>query len=414
MTATAPRIRGFAGLLLAACVLTGALGSSFTGGTGLEPPGNDNTNLAASSVTIKTQEAADNILQGQGGVRGIDVSHYNGSINWEKVRTDNVRFAMVRASYGLEVDKNFAANVQGAGAAGLKVGAYHFAKFTTRKTMRAEAAHFISQLKSVNGITYPVVLDLESNVHRKIKRSSLTTLAIEFMELVKAEGYSVMIYTNYNFFKEHLDLSELQGYNLWVANYMAEPNLGANQKMWQHTSYGSVKGISGRVDINIAYDASIRSGADTGTGTGAGAGAGAVRVDKNISQSIRGTLNSRYNAGLPDSGLKSSDMNTAIIKGLQIELNSQMDSGIPVDGNSSSRLVSELSSINWKRNSTKGNITYLLQSKLFYSGCYQKELTGVYDDYTYEALCAYQTKQGVSVTGVFDESTLRTMFSYGW
>ncbi|MDR2932366.1 MAG: hypothetical protein LBV27_04595, partial [Oscillospiraceae bacterium] len=126
----------------------------------------------AAEVTIKTQKAADGI---KNGIRGIDVSKYQGTINWKKVATDDVKFAMCRATYGTDIDPTFVTNAKGANDNGLYVGAYHYARIKDSASVKKEAAAFIKQLKKVT-LTYPVVLDIEN--HYGLSKTKLSNLAI--------------------------------------------------------------------------------------------------------------------------------------------------------------------------------------------------------------------------------------------
>jgi len=353
-------------------------------GTGGLPPLPEDI-IGLPAVTIKTQTAANNV---PGGIRGIDVSEYQGNINWEAVATDNVNFAICRASYGLKADKNFYTNARGAYANGLKVGAYHYAKFTDRASMVREAEYFLSLVKNVD-ITYPVVLDVEAN--RGMNKNTLTQLSIEFLELIRNAGYTPMLYSYTNFYRDHFNMSMLSNYDLWVANYITEPNIG--QKIWQHTSYGGVKGITGRVDINIAYD-------ELGNGNKK------ILVNREISNSIKSTLNQRHNSGIPEEGLEMTVMREAVVTALQSELNRQMGSDLAVTGIMNESTLNVLSQVPFVKGQTKGNMTYLIQVMLFYRGYYTQSLTGAYDDYMSDALQGYQRGNELSITGKPDRETL--------
>ena len=341
---------------------------------------------AYGAVTIKTLEAA----QAVGGIAGIDVSKYQGNINWAKVAKSDVKFVMVRASLGMVEDETFVHNALGAHGEGLLVGAYHYAKFTDYQSMMKEAKLFISQLKEVT-ITYPVALDVEA--HRGLSRSELTRLCKLFLEEVKSAGYDVMLYSYSNFFRDHLDLNALGDYKLWVANYKEEPDLG--QAIWQYTSYGSVSGISGRVDLNVAYDDwAVRK---------------QIKVDAAISRQIKQTLNERYNAGLDLDTLNMELMNTAINIGLQTEVNRQFGTSYKITPTLSEEAAQRLKSIDYVKGSTKGNITYLLQVRLFYKGFYRQAPDGVYDDATAQALYEYQLQYGLPADGDLNLDTLNSL-----
>jgi len=379
-------------LIMLLSLLTGVLYTGSPGGLPPLPFGGDSRIAQLGAVTIKTQQAANNV---PGGIRGIDVSHYQGNIDWSKVAQDNVNFAMIRASFGQETDKNFYKNVQGATNAGLKVGAYHYAKFSDRSSMLKEAQYFLNVLDSVQAqITYPIVLDLEGNVHKSMGRNTLTPLAVEFMNKLTDKGYTVMIYSNDNFFRDYLSVSSLGDYEFWVANYMAEPNRG--QAMWQHTSYGSVSGISGRVDINIAYkDLSVKKG---------------VVVSTAISNTIKATLNERHGAGLPLEGLDMAVMKETVVTILQNELVRQLDANLAITGEMNAQTLDYLEQVPFTYMETQGNITYLCQVMLFYKGFYKENLNGTYDAYMLEALKGFQAALEISATGELNRDTLWYLF----
>lgn len=186
-------------------------------------------------------------------IKGIDISHWQndrGSIDWAKVKADGVEFAIVKATERNNyVDPFFKQNVAGAKAVGIKVGAYHFARFKDEQTMIAELNHFLSTIKGV-GLTYPAVLDIETNEH-KVGRSALTDLAVKFLEGIEKAGYFAMIYSGKSFLENTLDESKLNRFAKWVARYNS--TLGRSSDIWQYTSTGSINGIKGDVDVNWSY-----------------------------------------------------------------------------------------------------------------------------------------------------------------
>lgn len=375
-------------LLAALCtlaVLTGLLGRS----SGPLLPPEPATRLPA--VVIRTQEAADSI---PGGIRGIDVSLYQGRIDWPAVARDNVRFAIIRASVGMKADEYFVSNVAGAVNAGLKVGAYHYAKFSDEDSMAEEADFFLKQLEG-KSFSYPVFLDIEDNsANRALSKSELTALCVRFLERVGARGYPVMLYSGTNFLRSRLDTAKLSGYGLWEANYIEEP--ASDRVMWQHTSYGNVSGIQGRVCVNIAY--ADLSAAKKRT------------VNRAISDSIKATLNERHGAGLPEEGIDLVRIKAAVVTALQSELNRQLDAALTVTGEMDAATLSALERVPFTYGETKGNITYLMQVMLFYNGYFTEPLTGAYDSHTVTALKAFQTSLGQTAGGTPDRETLWYLF----
>jgi lysozyme len=344
----------------------------------------------AQAAPIRTQAAAEAV---PGGIRGIDVSRWQGAnINWGLVAQDNVHFVFARATYGTTIDQTFYANATGAHQAGIRVGAYHFATFTNRQTMLAEARAFVSQLERVS-LTYPAVLDLEHA--RGISRANLTTLAIEFMEYVQSQGYSVMLYSYNNFFLERLDLSRLQGYDLWVANYVREPEI-PGQTIWQYTDRGRVSGIAGNVDLNVAYvDMTVRR---------------YVTVDKDISDNIKTFLNGRYDSGLVvDGPLDWPGVQDALYRALQHELNRILEEPIQINGRPTHAQINTLAGLQL-RTDARGTITTLVQCKLFYRGYYTNEITGIFDEHTASAVARYQRSLRLDVTSTMTQATWHRLY----
>lgn len=183
-------------------------------------------------------------------IKGIDVSHWNGTVDWKKVTADGVKFVFLKASEGTSfVDKTFKTNAVNARANGIHVGAYHYAKFGSVAEAKAEVQHFLKTVAGVN-LTYPLVLDLEEN-KKKASKSVLTDAAIAFLDAIEKAGYFAMIYAGKHFFETALDEKRLKPYALWIARYNSF--LGRDAGIWQYTETGRVNGISGNVDMNWSF-----------------------------------------------------------------------------------------------------------------------------------------------------------------
>lgn len=376
----------------------------------------DNESSVNAAAKIKTLKAANSI---KGGIRGIDVSKWNGTIDWKKVAGDDVYFAFIRATYGTDNDAKFVTNAKDAHKNGIKVGAYHFATFKNSAGVKKEAKAFIKQLKKVN-ITYPVVLDLEGQSHKKIKKATLTKLATEFMDLVKAEGYTVMLYSYDNFITAHLDKSKLKNYNLWVANFIQEPK-NHSQKIWQYASTGTIKGIKGNVDLNISYKDLSTKGKiklKTKKSTAEETAPKTTKeketekyndiveiIDEDIAASIRKYLTSNYGASFPDGNAGYSLVASEINRAIQIEVNKQWELDLPEGGEMSNTLCEIISQVNFT-SSTKGNITYMLQAKLYYLGYYNHPISARFDSNTVAAVKAFQSDLGLNANGKLAGDTL--------
>lgn len=195
--------------------------------------------------------------------KGIDVSSFQGVIDWESVAQDGVEFAIIRMGirgYGtgkLVVDEQFEANIEGALAAGLDVGVYFFSAAVSEEEA-IEEADFLIEAMAPYGIQCTVVLDIEDVNSDSARTNGLTKEqwtdhAIAFCERVKAAGYTPMIYGNLQSFMLMLDLTRLEEYDKWFAAYIPSFYYPYDFEVWQYSDSGTVSGISEPVDLNISF-----------------------------------------------------------------------------------------------------------------------------------------------------------------
>jgi lysozyme len=184
-------------------------------------------------------------------LKGIDVSKFQGPINWQQVKNAGIQFVFIKATQGTNYSSinYFINNAPLALAAGIEVGAYHYGDFASIANAKDQANYFLSVVKPFK-LTYPLVLDLEEN-KSGLSRDDLTTAAIAFLEILENAGYFAMLYSGKNFLETQLDESRLKPYALWVARY--GPQLGRSADVWQYSSSGSIPGINGNVDMDISY-----------------------------------------------------------------------------------------------------------------------------------------------------------------
>lgn len=204
---------------------------------------------------------ADGRLSTGSGALGIDVSKWNGSIDWSQVKNSGVSYVIIRCGYrgsstgALIEDPKFRANIQGATNAGLKVGVYFFTQAVSDVEAVEEASMVISLIKGYK-ISCPVFLDVEAAHGRAdgISVSTRTAVCKAFCATIKGAGYTAGIYANKTWLNNYIDAPSLTGYKIWLAQYAAAPSYSRTRyDMWQYTSSGSIAGISGRVDMNISY-----------------------------------------------------------------------------------------------------------------------------------------------------------------
>ena len=178
-----------------------------------------------------------------------------------KVKASGVEFAIIRAGSrgstvgAIKEDPYFQKNMQGAIANGIKVGVYFFSMARNEEEAIQEAAWLVSAIRKYS-ITYPVAYDLESWGQGRIadvSYSQLTSNAIAFLGYIKSSGYTPMMYASKNDFNNRWQTSRITGCKFWLAHYTEKTDYAGSYQMWQYSSKGSVSGISGYVDMNIAY-----------------------------------------------------------------------------------------------------------------------------------------------------------------
>lgn len=197
--------------------------------------------------------------------KGIDVSKFQGDIDWQQVAEDGVEFAFIRVGnrgYGAEgkmvEDSKFEENVEGALQAGIKVGVYFYTQALNEEEL-LEEANFVLEKIAPYKIECPVVYDVEkvSGANGRMNGLSLeerTNLTLLFCQTIENAGYKPMIYHNMEMGALMLDLETLEGYDKWFAYYNPDFYYPYDYKIWQYSHTGRVKGIEGDVDMNIAFE----------------------------------------------------------------------------------------------------------------------------------------------------------------
>lgn len=183
--------------------------------------------------------------------RGIDVSRWQGDIDWNKVAADDVEFVMLGTRSKGAVDPYFHKNVKEASDAGIRVGAYIYSLATTPQ-MAEEEADFVLDLVKDYPISFPIAFDAEDSATLgSLPPEQVTEIINAFCERIEAAGYYPMVYANDYWLANKIDMSTMH-YDVWVARYEVKHNF-SDPIMWQATSSGSIEGIGGNVDINFLY-----------------------------------------------------------------------------------------------------------------------------------------------------------------
>lgn len=205
-------------------------------------------------------------------IKGIDVSKYQGNIDWQKVKNAGYNFAFIRVGYcnddgSINEDSYFKTNMNNATKAGVNVGCY---VYSYAKSFEAgkNCANIVAEKIKPYKISMPIAFDIEDNSHAALGKSKNAEICKGFLNRIKELGYYPIIYTYTNFANSYIDMNALSNFDTWIADYRGYVGYKGKYTIWQHSSKGSVPGISGNCDLNIAYVdylSIINNGGDGGT-----------------------------------------------------------------------------------------------------------------------------------------------------
>lgn len=194
---------------------------------------------------------------------GVDISKYNGNIDFRKLKNAGIDYAMIRVgsrAYGsgqITLDDKFEDNINAALTAGLGVGVYFFSQAVTEAEAVEEANFVLEHIKDKK-ITYPIVFDMEE-IENDIARidgvsvEDKTKIATAFLAHIKAAGHKPMIYGDKEWLLQKIDLTKLKDYDIWLSQVAEKPEYPYRFTMWQYTHDGEIDGVSGAVDLNISF-----------------------------------------------------------------------------------------------------------------------------------------------------------------
>ena len=221
-------------------------------------------------------ENTDFIASGDNVKKGIDVSKWNETIDWEAVKEDGVEFAIIRCGYrgsasgSLIIDPTYEENIRGAIEADIPVGVYFFTQAVNEVEAVEEASMVINLIRRYD-VDYPVFLDSESAGGNgradNLTTDERTSIHKAFLETIAAAGYATGIYGSANWLDGRVEMKDLSGYHTWLAEYADVPSYEGYYHMWQYTSKGSIDGISTNVDLNLCY-MNIDTSVDHSVGAG--------------------------------------------------------------------------------------------------------------------------------------------------
>lgn len=212
-----------------------------------------------------------NRFSGISKVYGIDVSYYQGNIDWKKVKNSGVEFVIIRVGYRgygsagtLVEDPKFKTYLDGATKARLKVGVYFYTQAITTAEAKAEAKFVLDRIKGYS-LQMPVYYDIESVDYDTgrldsagLSKAQKTALCTAFCDTIIKSGYSAGVYANYTWLNYYIDGAGLgKKYPIWLAHYTSNTNYDQRMDMWQYSGSGTVSGISAYTDVNVWYSGKL-------------------------------------------------------------------------------------------------------------------------------------------------------------
>lgn len=206
--------------------------------------------LAIAAIGLAPAESVMAVTSNGAIAQGIDVSKHNGAVNWGQVAASGIKFTFIKVgSTNSGIDPQFAANITGAQAAGLKTGVYLYSYATTPEQAVNEA-NLVLQWIEPYTVNFPIVFDIEDKCHKNLSDQQLIDIINGFCTTIDGAGYYPVVYSSKNMFVQKLAIT---GWDKWVAQYNSSCEYNNNVCFWQYSSHGSVNGVSGRVDVNYQY-----------------------------------------------------------------------------------------------------------------------------------------------------------------
>ncbi len=233
----------------------------YAAGQGFTPPGSTQPTTSTTTTTTTTQTvspaASTTATTTPTGVRGIDVSYSQGTVDWAAVKEQGMEFALIRCGYGQDQtdqdDDRWEENTAACEQYGIPYGAYLFCYARNAEEAAGEAKHALRMLEGKN-LTLPVFLDMEYSAYQgDLSNETYAAIATVFCETLAAEGYKVGVYANYDWWVSRLTDDCFDRWYRWVAQYNATCEYSEPYHIWQYTDRATVDGINGYVDANVCY-----------------------------------------------------------------------------------------------------------------------------------------------------------------
>lgn len=321
---------------------------------------------------------------------GVDLSSWNGTVNFDKIYDYGVTFAILRSGYGnliSQKDIEFDTYYNEAKKTSINIGTYWYSYATSIRESEEEA---YACLRILNGrkLELPVFLDMEENAQFSLGSEPCNEIAIAFCETIeKNSAYKGGIYSNTNWFSNVLDKKLLNKYTIWQAQWGG--NVPPCADIWQYTSTGNINGINGNVDLNLMINNLFKR-------TG----------NENVISKIQKYLNNNYRSNIAVDGIYGSKTKLALVKALQMELNIQFSRNLEVDGICGIKTKNAIVNLYY---GVTGNLTRILQGLLICNGYDTGGFDGIYGIKTYNAVRKYQANNSIQIDGIAGKQTFESL-----
>ncbi|MDR1241049.1 MAG: LysM peptidoglycan-binding domain-containing protein [Oscillospiraceae bacterium] len=185
--------------------------------------------------------------------RGIDVSAFQGFIDWPQVENSGLKFAMIRATYGISgIDARFRENMENISKTKIAAGAYHYCYAANTDEAVKEADHLVNTISSYK-FHYPIAVDMEERSIANLGKQKITDIIVAFIDVLRKSNFYPMIYTTENWLRNFIDINRTLDVDIWLGQWSPAPNYTKNIGIWQHSNSGNVPGIGNNINLDISY-----------------------------------------------------------------------------------------------------------------------------------------------------------------
>ena len=329
----------------------------------------------------------------------IDVSTWQGDVDYNRVRACGIVAVIIRAGFGQTEDNKFRQNYRNARAAGLKVGAYWYSYAYCVADAEQEARACLEILGD-REFDLPIYYDMEEDSQMALGKSTMTAMACRFIDTVQAGGFRGGMYSSPSWFSDFLDYDLLRSkYSIWLAHWASVHSRACD--IWQYGEDGRIDGIDGDVDVDIIENWDVIGGdiPDYPDDEFPPYQNGTVK-------DVQNWLNSAYGASLEVDGICGQLTKKALISALQTILNDTYGAGLEVDGIFGKRTRAAI------RNLSRGDTGEYVKSLQAFLICHGYDVGGLDGEYgymTYSSVLTFQTVHDLTVDGIAGRNTFEAL-----